>query len=184
MNRILKYLLVSEAFWMLSVGLFGPIYAIFVARVGGDVLEAAWAYAAFSLAAGFMIFFISRWEDHVKHKEKLVILGHAIGALGILGYLFVGSPVHLFIVQIILGIAEAIVAPAFDGIYSINLDRGRFASEWGMYDSMDYMVTGISAAAGGLIASILGFPVLFFIMFILSIASLVVSVRLFYLNNS
>lgn len=184
MNRILKYLLASEGFWMLSVGLFGPIYAIFVANIpGGDILSAGGAYAAFSFAAGFMVFFISRWEDHVKHKEKLIILGHAVGALGILGYLFIGSPAHLFIVQIILGIAEAIGSPAFDGIYSKNLDRGRFASEWGLYDSMDYIVTGISAAMGGLIATMLGFPVLFFIMFILSIVSLVVSVKLFYLNN-
>jgi hypothetical protein len=183
MNRILKTLLATEGLWMLSVGLFGPIYAIFVAKIGGDVLEAGGAYAAFSLAAGFMVFFISRWEEHVKHKEKLIVLGHAIGAAGILGYLFVANPIHLFIVQIMLGLAEAIGSPAFDGIYSKNLDKGRFISEWGMYDSMDYFVTGISAAIGGVIASIYGFQVLFTIMFLLSLVSLAISVKLHYLNS-
>ena len=82
-----------------------------------------------------------------------------------------------------LGIAEAISLPAFDGIYSKNLDRGRFASEWGMYETMDYLVTGVSAGVGGLIASVFGFQILFFIMFLLSLVSIAVSVKLYYLNR-
>jgi predicted MFS family arabinose efflux permease len=183
MNRVLKYLLVAEGFWMLAAGLFGPIYAIFVTKVGGDVLEAGGAYAAFSLSAGIMVFIISRWEDHVRHKEKLIVIGHVVGAVSILGYLFVSSPIHLFIVQMMLGVAEAISSPAFDGIYSRNLDRGRFASEWGLYDSMDYLVAGVSAGVGGLIASVFGFQTLFLIMFLLSLVSIAVSVKLYYLNR-
>ena len=183
MNRVLKYLLVAEGFWMLAAGLFGPIYAIFVIRIGGNILEAGAAYAAFSLAAAIMVFIISRWEDHVRHKEKLIVIGHTIGAVGILGYLFVASPAHLFIVQIMLGVAEAISLPAFDGIYSRHLDRGRFASEWGMYETMDYLVAGVSAGVGGLIASMFGFQVLFMSMFVLSLVSIAVSVKLYYLNK-
>ncbi len=184
MNRILKYLLVAEGFSMLAAGLFGPIYAIFVANIGGDILAAGGAYAAFSLAAGLMVFFISRWEDHVKHKEKLVMIGHVIGAAGILGYLFVQNPLQLFLIQIVLGFAEAIGSPAFDGLYSRYLDQGRFASEWGLYDSIDYSVAGISAALGGLIASVYGFQTLFLVMFLLSLLSIAVSAKVFYLNKT
>ena len=183
MNRILKYLLVSESMWMLAIGFFGPIYAIFVTGIDGTVLDAAGAYAAFSLVAGFLVFFISRWEDHIKHKEKLVIIGHLVGAAGILGYMFVSNTMHLFIVQAVLGISQAIGSPAFEGIYSRNLDKGKFVSEWGMYDSIGYVVAGISAGVGGLIAFTFGFPTLFFIMFVLAIMSTVVSVKLYYLNK-
>ena len=92
MNRILKYLLVVEGFWMLAAGLFGPIYAIFVTRIGGDVIEAGGAYAAFSLAAAAMVFLISRWEDHVRHKEKLIVIGHIIGAVAIRAICLCQSP--------------------------------------------------------------------------------------------
>ena len=168
---------------MLSVGLFGPIYAIFVSNIGGDVFEAGSAYAAFSLAAGFMIFFISRWEDHVKHKEKLILISHVIGAVGILGYMFVQNPIQLFLVQILLGLAGAIGSPAFDGLYSRYLDKGRFVSEWGLFNSINYVVAAVSAVAGGLIVTIYNFQVLFMVMFLFSLASIVVSVRLYHLNK-
>ena len=184
MNRILKYLLLAESFSLLAAGLFGPIYAIFVESIGGDILEAGGAYAAFSLAAGVMIFLISRWEDHVRYKEKLIILGHVIGSFGILGYLFIQNPLHLFIVQVVLGLSEAVTSPAFDGIYSKCLDRGKFTSEWGLYDSVDYITAAISAAAGGAIASFFGFHTLFIIMFVLSLGSVLVSVKIYYLNKT
>lgn len=183
MNKVLKYLLFAESFWMLAAGLFGPIYAIFVRNIGGDILEAGGAYAAFCMAAGVMVFIISRWEDHVRHKEKLMIICYSVGSLGILGYLFVSSPIHLFIVQVVLGASEAIGAPAFDCLYSRFLDRGKFASEWGLFNSLYYIVTALSAAVGGIVASFFGFQALFMGMFVLSVISIFVSVRLYYLNK-
>lgn len=184
MNKTLKYLLFAEGLWLLAAGLFGPIYAIFVEEIGGDVLEAGGAYATFSLAAGVMIFFISRWEDHVKHQEKLIVIGHTMGAMGILGYLFISSPLHLFIVQAVLGLSEAIFYPAFDGIYSRFLDRGKFASEWGLYETINYVVMGLSAGIGGLIASIFGFRPLFMFMFLLALISTAASLKLYFINRN
>ena len=184
MNKILKYLLLAESFSLLAAGLFGPIYAIFVENIGGDILDAGGAYAAFSLAAGVMIFIISRWEDHIKYKEKLIIVGQVIGSFGILGYLFIQNPIHLFIVQVVLGLSQAVYSPAFDGLYSSFLDRGKFASEWGLYDSIDYITAAISAAAGGAVATFFGFHVLFMAMFVLSLGSVLVSMKIYYLNKT
>ena len=167
MNRVLRILLGAEGFSILAAGMFGPIYAIFVENIGGDILEAGGAYALFCLAAGILMFLMGRWEDRVKHKEKLVIIGYLLGSVGILGYIFISSPLHLFIVQIILGLSEAIGSPAYDSMYSRNLDKGKYASEWGVYESMDYIVTGIAAVFGALIAATFGFQYLFIIMFLL-----------------
>jgi len=183
MNRILKTLLGAESFYILAAGMFGPIYAIFVERIGGHILEAGGAYAAFSLAYGILIFFISRWEDHVKHQEKLIVIGYALGSVGILGYLFISAPIHLFIVQIVLGIAGAIGSPAYDSMYSKYLDRGKFASEWGMYESMEYIITAIAALAGAFIAAMFSFQYLFLIMFFFSLIGLFISLRLLYIRR-
>jgi drug/metabolite transporter (DMT)-like permease len=75
MNRTIKTLLATDSLFVLAAGMLGPIYAIFVERIGGDILEAGGAYAAFSLASGILIFLISKWEDHVRHQEKLVVIG-------------------------------------------------------------------------------------------------------------
>ncbi len=175
MRKKLKVLLFSSALFMLAGGLFGPIYAIFVEDIGGDILTAGGAYGAFAIAAGILIYFISKWEDHVKHQEKLIIAGYVFSIIGFAGYLFVQKPWHLFIVQIIFGLGEAIGTPAYDGLYSKNLDKGKYISEWGIWESMDYIIAGVSAITGGFLASIYGFKSLFIIMLILSIIGLFIS---------
>lgn len=179
MQRTLKILLLSSALFTLAGGLFGPIYAVFVKEIGGDLLTAGSAYAAFAISAGILTYLISRWEDHVKHQEKLVVLGFSLSCLGFLGYLVIRNPIDLFIVQIIFGIGEAIGTPAYDGIYSRHLDKGKYVSEWGLWESVDYIVAGVAAAIGGLLASIYGFRFLFVIMFILSLLGLITALFLF-----
>ncbi len=179
MQKELRILLFSSALFILAGGLFGPIYAVFVERIGGDLLTAGGAYSAFAIAAGVLLFFISRWEDHVKHQEKLVVLGYLFSAAGFLGYLMIRNPIDLFIVQIIFGLGEAIGTPAFDGLYSKHMDRGKFISEWGMWESMNLILTGVAAIAGGFLATVYGFRSLFVLMFILSIFGLLASTLLF-----
>ena len=178
MRREMNILLWASAMFMLAGGLFGPIYAIFVEEIGGDILTAGAAYSAFAIASGVLIFFVSRWEDHVKHQENLVVAGFGLSCIGYFGYLLIQNPLDLFIVQIIFGIGEAIGTPAWDGMYSKYLEKGKFVSEWGLWESMDYILAGISALIGGYLASLYGFKFLFVIMFALSILGLLISMLL------
>lgn len=168
----------ASALFLLAGGLIAPIYAIFVEEIGGDLLAAGTAYAAFSISAGLLLFFISRWEDHVKHKERLVVGGWLLSCIGYLGYIFVENPLQLVLVQVVFGIGTAVCNPAFDGIYSKNLDRGHFVSEWGMWESMSFIVTAIGALIGSYVASLFGFRILFMFMFGFSLIGLLVSFRL------
>ncbi len=178
MQRELKILLSTAALFLLAGGLFGPVYAVFVKEIGGDLLTAGTAYAVFSISAGILIFFISKWEDHVKHQEKLIIAGYVLSCIGYFGLLLIREPWHLFIVQIVFGVGEAIGTPAYDGLYSKHLDKGRFVSEWGLWESMQWIVTAVAAAAGGFIANTYGFKPLFTVMLIASIIGLSVSLSL------
>ncbi len=178
MRRELKILLLAASLFLLAGGLFGPVYAVFVEEIGGNLLIAGSAYGLFSIITGVLIFLISRWEDHIKYQEKLVIVGYLMSSLGYLGLIFVRAPIHLFIIESIFGIGTAVQTPAYDGLYSKHLDRGKFASEWGLWESMYYIVTAIAATIGGFLANTYGFKVLFLIMFVLSILGLFVSLLL------
>jgi len=178
MKEKLKILLLSSLFINLSAGLFGPIYAIFVEEIGGDILTAGGSYATFLIASGILILILSKWEDHVKHQEKLLVIGRVLSVIGFVGYLFIQTPIHLFMVQIIFGISTAITTPAFDSLYSKNLSRGKFASQWGMWESTYAIATGIAALVGAFIAREFGFKTLFVIMLILAIISLIASLFL------
>lgn len=178
MRKGLSLLLKASALTILAGAMFGPIYAVFVQEIGGNLLTAGSAYAVFAIVTGVLIFAISRWEDHVKHKEFLIIFGYGLGCLGFLGYILITEPIHLFIVQIIFGIAGAVGTPAFDGMYSKFLERGKFVSEWGLWESMFYIISAIGALTGGFIAENFGFRFLFGIMLVIALIGFFVSLLL------
>lgn len=178
MKRGLVILLACFALFTLATEVLVPVYAVFVEGIGGDLLTAGGAYAIFMGVTAVLVFLISRWEDRFKHLEKLIILGFCIKVVGFTGYVFVRTPMHLFIVQIILGIGEAVSLPAHDGLYSQLIEKGRYASVWGLYDALWYITAAVAGIIGGAIAQYMGFQMLFFFMIIVSLAGLLVSLRL------
>ena len=136
------------AFFTLAAEAFAPVYAVFVEQIGGDLLTAGSAFATFALIAGVLIYFIGKWEDRFKHLEKFVVIGFCIKTIGFVGYVFVSKPIHLFMVQIILGLGEAITFPAYDALYSKYLDRGKFASQWGAWEAMAFITAAIAGIIG------------------------------------
>ena len=142
MSKALKILLVTSGFVLLADAMIGPIYAIFVEQVGGNILTASTACAIYSIVVG-------------------------------LGYLIVDSPLKLFIIEVIIGLGAAIYIPAFDGVYTRHISQGKSVSQWSSWESMNKIVYGFGAIAGGLIATYLGFPILFVAMFLLCLFSAV-----------
>ena len=179
MKKGTKVLLFSDAWATLALGMIGPIYAIFVEKIGGDILDASWAYFAFMITSGVAMYLISHWEDKFKNKEILITIGYCLTALGCLSYVFVFNQFSLIVTQIILGLAESIQVPAYDALYSKYLEKKKEASEWGDWESMRYIVTAIAAVIGGYLASIFGFKILFVCMFAISIFAAASSLRLF-----
>ncbi len=178
MKKELKILNTVSAMFIFATGLLGPIYAVYVEGIGGDLITTGTAYSIYAIASGALIFFLSKWENHLKHKEKIMIFGYLLGCLGFLGYLFVGNATGLFIVQLILGLATAIRVPIFDSLYSKNLDRGKYTSEWGVWESLNLIFIGISAIAGAFIANAYGFDALFITMFAVSFLGAIISLLL------
>jgi len=187
MKKGIKVLLISDGWINLALGMIGPIYAIFVEEIGGDILDASWAYSTYMITAGVVMYILSKWEDRAKHKEKFVIIGYALTSLGCLLYFFVYNQFTLFIVQAVLGLSVAILDPAFDSIYSRYVKANEEASNWGIWEAMIYIVTAVAAIIGGYIADSFGFKPLFITMFAISLFGTIHSFALYrekkYLNS-
>lgn len=179
MKKGLKILLLSDAYINLALGMIGPIYAIFVEQIGGDILDASWAYSAYLFTAGVVMYLLSKWEDRYKHKEKLIVAGYALTSVGCLFYIFVFNQITLLATQVTLGLAIAVLDPAFDSTYSHYITKREEASDWGAWEAMSYVVTAIAAIIGGYVANFLGFKILFIAMFIISLLGVIKSLSLF-----
>ena len=170
-NKALRVLLITNGLILISAAMLGPIYALFVERVGGDLLDASIAGFLFAISAGLMTFASGKFSDKIRHSEIIIVLGYFLMGTGFFLYQFVDSITFLFSIQVLIGLGEAIYAPAFDRLYSMHLDKGKQGTEWGVWESMYYFTMAFGALIGGLIVTQFGFNAIFIIMAALSYIS-------------
>src|SRR3989344_8912816 len=178
MHRQLKLFLMADSFYVLALGMFVPIYAIFVKEIGGDILVAGSAWAIFMIISGIGILIMGKIQDRFKKDKFFIISGYTFMSLGLLGYFFVSNVFQLFLVQILLGISHVVLIPAYDSFYTKYLEKGKFASQWAAWEGIWYVVTGIAAIIGAFLAKQFGFKSLFLVMFFTSLIGLVISTQL------
>ena len=155
----------------MASAMLGPIYALLVEKMGGDLMDASIAGAIFAFVAGTASLLSGKYSDRIKQNELIVVLGYSIIGFGFFLYLFVNSVFHLFIVQAIIGLGEAIYSPAFDALYSKHLDGHKSGKQWGAWESMNYFTIAVGAIIGGGLVTLFNFNVIFVIMSALSFGS-------------
>ena len=178
MHKQLKLFLAANSFFVLAMGMFGPIYAIFVQKIGGDIIAAGTAWAVFMIISGLGIMLMGSIQDKIKKDKPFVVTGYVLESLGFLGYYFVSNVTQLFLVQVLLGIGVVIKTPAYDSFYTKYLEKGKFASQWAAWEATWYIVTGIAALIGAVLAKIFSFKILFLIMFFTSLIGLFLAIQL------
>lgn len=171
LNGKLKILLVTNGMILFAAAMLGPIYALFVDKIGGDLLDASLAGATFSVTAGIAVFLSGKLSDRVKENELIVMTGYLFMGFGFFLYTQIDSMVQLLFVQVIIGLGEALYSPSFDALYSKYLDGDRSGSQWGTWESMNYFSAAAGAVSGGIVVSFLSFDALFLGMSVLAIGS-------------
>jgi len=170
-NRQLKILLITNSLVLVAGAMLGPIYALFVEDIGGDLLSASYSFGAFALAAGFVTLISGKYTDQVKEKKSIITIGYLLMSLGFFLYLAVNSIWMLLVVQVIIGFGEAIYAPALDSIYSAHISRRKSGRQWATWEALYYFTTFVGAIAGGLLISQFGFNPAFILMGFLALGS-------------
>lgn len=183
MNDHLKVLLLSSYVWFFGEGLLGPLYALFVQSIGGDILELTAAYSLYMIAMGICSIYVGNVSDH-RSMEHMMMAGYVLNAAGTFGYLFVDSPARLFLVQLVLGCASALATPTWNSLFSIHLDRKRVGYAWGLSEGGPKIIIGMAILLGGLIVTRFGFAVLFLAMGTIQVMAALIQAYIFRLSES
>lgn len=170
-NRALRIMIITNGMILLAGAMLAPIYALFVQKVGGDLLDASFAGGTFAFVAGTTVLVSGMYSDALRKKKLVVVLGYLVMGVGFLLYIWVSSIWFLLAVQVLIGFGEAIYNPAFDALYSQHLEPGKTSTEWGAWEATNYFATAVGAVAGGLIVTKFGFTPLFLIMSVLCFSS-------------
>jgi predicted MFS family arabinose efflux permease len=183
LTRTAKILLLGANIWYFGEGMMGPLFAIFAEKIGGDILDITWAWATYLVITGVMYIVVGKLLNGKHYKEKVMIFGYTLNAIFTFGYLFVSSPLHLFVVQAGLGVAEAIGTPAWDALYAKNLNDEMDSYAWGLSTGQSQIVTGIAFGIGGLITHFVSFEMLFITMGVIQLIAAGVTAQLVFLKK-
>lgn len=175
MNNRCKILLKASMSASFAMGLLAPLYALFVQKVGGSVLDIGFAYAIFAILTGLFIMIMGNSGFFMKHVRKMVPIGYALMTIAYINYIFVKNPTQLFISQAILGIATGMLEPSWDAVFSEKLSEKQEIKNWTMWSGSINIILGISAIIGSLIISNYSFKVLFILMSVFAAISAIIS---------
>lgn len=170
-NRALRILLFANWLILIAGAMLGPICAIYIQKIGGDLLTISATSVLYYSVGGIVTLFSGKYSDVLRNRRSIVILGYCILGFGYMCYTFVNSVMTLFLVQIITGFGEAMYAPAFDALYSKHLDQTNAGKQWGAYESLWYFTVALGALCGGLLVTLCDFNIMFIIMGVLCFAS-------------
>lgn len=177
-NRIIRTLILSDFFLLFSVGLLAPIFAIFVIENIGNKIEIiGYAVSCYWITRSIMVIPFSRLMDKIKGELDeyfFMALGTFIIAAVPMFYIISSEPWHIYLLQMLSGLAYAIAVPAWRIVFTNNVDRNIVGFEWSLEDVGVGIATASSATIGALIVNKFGFNVLFCIIFLFgTISSLI-----------
>jgi predicted MFS family arabinose efflux permease len=161
MNKISKYLLWSSFVGTFAEQMITPIYAMFVGKIGGSLLDAGIGYAIFSILTGLIIILTGKIKWFNENLELLVFLGFTIASVGDFCYFFVHDTFGLFLVQATNGLSVGLLNPAWEALYTKDGEDGKEHESWSMWGGGVNISTGIAALVGAAVATIFSFKAMF-----------------------
>jgi MFS family permease len=158
---------------VIAASMIVPFYALFVEKIGGDILEIGIGASVFAIAGGITVLLAGRLADKIHRKERMIAGAYLVMALGFVLYIFVDSIWLLLVAQIIIGIAEASYLPAFDVLYGTHAHEGHehVGKRWSLTEANDYFAAALGAGLGAVIIHFTSFTVLFSAMAVLCLLS-------------
>jgi MFS family permease len=184
-NKVIKTLIFSDFLFHNGWGLIGPIFAIFITQQiqGGTIASVGLIAATYWLVKSISQPFIAHFLDVTKGEKddfSFLIYGMYLANLIPLGYIFANELWHVFLLETVRGLAMACVIPSWLGIFTRHVNKGWEAFTWSIQSTAVGFAFAFAAAFGGIIASFLGFKVVFFLV---SLFGLIASTFLLVIRN-
>ncbi len=168
LNRVILILIAGEFLLVTFLGLTIPIFSLFVVDeiVGGTVAVVGYSYATYWIVKSVLQIPIARWLDRRSGERDdfwVMIAGSILGGLTAMSFYFFAKEVwHIYALESVLGIADALVVPPLYAIFSRHLDRGHESFEWSLQSSISFDASSaLGAALGGLIGGVFGLRFVF-----------------------
>ncbi len=171
MNPYIRALVLTNSLFCFAEGLFIPMYALFVAQIGGNAQVAGLLFGTKFVTTALVELVLVRLKDRASLNDKFLQLNFLIRAMCWSSLIFFPSLPMLFVAQMGIGLSEAIGSPAYNSLISEHLDKSKHTREWAFSSLLINSTVALASILSGFIVTAYGFSTLFAIMTFLAFIS-------------
>lgn len=178
LSKIIKFLTISDFAIMTGFSFLAPIFAVFILDKieGGSMETVGFAVSIQVFSKALLEYPIARLLDKKRgdmDEFYCMVVGSFAVCIVPLLYLLIKTPIQLYLVQFIYGIALAMAYPAWMSLFTRHAEKEREGSQWALYATVIGIGTAFSAAMGGIIGEKYGFELVFWLVFAMSLVGTV-----------
>src|SRR4030095_5246288 len=175
MHKNIKILLGASILIHSGVNFLSPIFAVYISRIGGTLIDAGAAIGIYAILKGIFYFLFKNINEEKVSKKLMISGGYFIMFIGYFLYLFASVPVHIYFIQAILSIGETAITPSWSAVIAMSLEKGKERHIYSNFYGYRSLFEGAAAITGGLFAVQFGFNAVFMIMCVFALSSSVIS---------
>lgn len=177
------YLLLASLVANFADSLFGPLYAVYVQGIGGDLLDVGNTMALYSVATGILIIMVGKLSDRWS-KASITTIGFGLSALGTLGYLVIQTPLHLYLLQLIFAVSTALLSAPLSALFAEHINKQKAGLLWALEGGGGKILFGIGMLIGTSLTYHFGFTAVFIIIFLFQVCATLLQLRVYIGTNT
>lgn len=168
-NNVILIIIFAQFIFTTAAGLTTPLFAVFILGniTGSAVTVVGFAVAIYWICKSLLQIPIARRLDRISGEmddHNSMLAGACIFTLATFLFYFSRQVWHIYALQVLMAVGDALFVPPFFAIFSRHLDREHIGFEWSLFSSFS---VGAGSALGGIfsgvLASIAGIRVMFLI---------------------
>lgn len=175
MHKNIKILLGASILIHSGVNFLSPIFAIYIKKIGGTLIDAGVAIGIYAILKGIFYFIFKNIKEEKLSKKAMISGGYFIMFTGYFLYLFANMPVQVYFIQAILSIGETMITPSWSAVIAMSLEKGKERHIYSNFYGYRSLFEGAAAITGGLFAMNFGFDAVFIIMCVFAFSSGIIS---------
>jgi MFS family permease len=173
-NRIVKYFVLSDFFFIAGWGFIEPIFSVFIVQKlpGATLTTVGIAVAIYWILRSILQIPFANFLDRRAGERtaiRMLIAGLFLAAFSAFAFGWVTQIWELYAVQVVHAIALSLYTASWPAIFSRHLDKNRISFDWSFDNTAVGIASGVSGFLAGVIGSAWGFTTVFVLAGIFSL---------------
>ncbi|MFA5392437.1 MAG: MFS transporter [Candidatus Paceibacterota bacterium] len=189
-HPVIRALLINNVLSLTGWAFINPIFAIYVIQSihGGSIKTVGVCYAIYWVVKGFLQLFVSHYLDRVEGEADdyfTLVLGQFLNMLVPIALFFSKNSNELYFIFCIYGIADALLYPPWNAIFTRYINPKRVSFEWALNSTGVNFGSAVAVLIGSSLVLIFGFPLIFLFVIVAQGISLgvLLSIRRYFVHK-